>query len=83
MASCDRPVVASVGGVAEAPMLDELHHLKELVSANPAFAEALRAADTTEEVAELARKHGIAVTAEALWRNRGTLVQGGQPTWRG
>jgi hypothetical protein len=38
---------------------------------------------TTEQAAHLAWEHGIAVTPEALWRNRGTLESGGMPTWRG
>lgn len=62
---------------------DELHHLKELLRNDPGFAEALRSTDTTEEAAHLACEHGVDVTPEALWRNRGTLVSGGRPTWRG
>lgn len=62
---------------------DELHHLKELLREDPVFAESLRCTDTTEEAAQLACDHGVAVTQEALWRNRGTLVSGGRPTWRG
>jgi hypothetical protein len=62
---------------------DELHHLKTLLREDPAFAKALRCANTTEEAAQVACDHGIAVTPEALWRNRGTLESGGMPTWRG
>jgi hypothetical protein len=54
-----------------------------LLREDPVFAEALRCTDTTEEAAQLACHHGVAVTQEALWRNRGTLVRGGRPTWRG
>jgi hypothetical protein len=64
-------------------MFDELHHLKEMLRNDSTFAEALRSTGTTEEAAHLAREHGIAVTPEALWRNRGTLESGGMPTWRG
>jgi hypothetical protein len=28
-------------------------------------------------------EHRLDVTPEALWRNRGTLISGGRPTWRG
>jgi hypothetical protein len=62
---------------------DELFHLKQRLQQDPAFAEALRATDTTEQAAHLACDHGIDVTPEALWRNRGTLVSDGRPTWRG
>jgi hypothetical protein len=64
-------------------MFDELHHLKEMLRNDSTFAEALRSTETTEEAAHLAWEHGIAVTPEALWRNRGTLESGGMPTWRG
>ena len=57
--------------------------LKQLVQQDPAFAEALRATNTTEDAAHLAARHGIAITPETLWRNRGTLVSGGKPTWPG
>lgn len=70
-------------GANTAPMVDELHHLKNMLRNDSAFAEALRSTDTTEEAAHLAWEHGISVTPEALWRNRGTLESGGQPTWRG
>jgi hypothetical protein len=78
MATCSLPdprgaVVAS----------NVLHALKELVRRNPQFAAALRSADTTEQAAELVRRHGLEVTPEALWRHRGMLVEGGRPTWRG
>lgn len=64
-------------------MFDELHHLKEMLRNDSIFAEALRSTETTEQAAHLAWEHGIAVTPEALWRNRGTLESGGMPTWRG
>jgi hypothetical protein len=62
---------------------DVLHELKQLVLSDPQFAAALRSADTTEQAAELVRRHGLKVTPEALWRHRGMLVEGGRPTWRG
>ncbi len=64
-------------------MFDELHHLKEMLRNDSIFAAALRSTKSTEEAARLAWDHGITVTPEALWRNRGTLESGGMPTWRG
>jgi len=62
---------------------DVLHELKQLARHDPQFATILRNADTTEQAAELVRRHGLKVTPEALWRHRGMLVEGGRPTWRG
>lgn len=62
---------------------DELFQLKKLLRDDPAFAEALRSTETTEEAARLVCQHGLDVTPEALWRNRGTLESCGRPTWRG
>jgi hypothetical protein len=62
---------------------DVLHQLKQLIRNDPSFAEALRRIETTEEAAELIYQHGLHVTPEALWRHRGTLMEGGRPTWRG
>lgn len=62
---------------------DVLHQLKQLIRNDPAFAEALRHIETTEQAAELIHQHGLELTPEALWRHRGTLVAGGRPTWRG
>lgn len=62
---------------------DELFHLKQALLNDPDFAAALRCTETTEEAAQLICDHGIDVTPEALWRNRGTLESGGRPTWRG
>lgn len=67
----------------EHPSAAALHHLKELLQGDPAFAQALRATTSTEAAAQLAAEHGIQVSPEALWRHRGTLVSGGLPTWRG
>lgn len=62
---------------------DVLHQLKQMIESDPAFAEALRHIDTTEQAAELIHQHGLEVSAEALWRHRGRLVEGGRPTWPG
>jgi hypothetical protein len=62
---------------------DELSHLRQLLRDDPAFAEALRSTETTEAAARVVCEHGIDVTPEALWRNRGTLESDGRPTWRG
>jgi hypothetical protein len=82
MTTCHFPIGNGMDGSVMS-VADELHHLKELLRKDPAFADALRCTDTTEEAAQLACDHGIAVTPEALWRNRGTLESGGRPTWRG
>jgi hypothetical protein len=82
MTTCHMPIGNGLDGSVMS-VADELHHLKELLRKDPVFAEALRCTDTTEEAAQLACDHGIEVTPEALWRNRGTLESGGQPTWRG
>ncbi|MFI0402877.1 MAG: Nif11-like leader peptide family natural product precursor [Cyanobium sp.] len=67
----------------EHPSAAALHQLKELLRSDPAFAQALRATESTEAAARLAAEHGVQVSPEALWRHRGTLVSGGMPTWRG
>jgi Nif11 domain len=72
----------SASGV-EHPSAAALHQLKEMLQSDPAFAQALRAAESTEAAARLVAEHGIAVSPEALWRHRGTLVSSGMPTWRG
>ncbi len=78
MATCDLPAPNAVHPSAAA-----LHQLKELLLSDPEFAEALRQSGSTEAAAQLAAEHGVAITPEALWRHRGTLVSGGLPTWRG
>lgn len=78
MASCDLPAPG-----IENPSAAALHQLKEMLQSDSAFAQALRATESTEAAALLAAEHGISVTPEALWRHRGTLVNGGLPTWRG
>jgi hypothetical protein len=78
MATCDLPAPE-----VEHPSAAALHQLKELLQGDPAFAQALRATESTEAAARLAAEHGVVVTPEALWRHRGTLVSGGMPTWRG
>jgi hypothetical protein len=62
---------------------EELHTLRQLLHDDPAFAEALRSASSTEDASRLVCEHGLDLTPEALWRNRGTLLSGGAPTWRG
>lgn len=62
---------------------DVLHQLRQRLRDDPGFAEALRRIETTEEAAALIHQHGLDMTPESLWRQRGTLVEGGRPTWRG
>jgi hypothetical protein len=57
--------------------------LRSRAHQDPAFAAALRITASTQAAAQLAADQGIQITPEALWRNRGTLVSGGLPTWRG
>jgi hypothetical protein len=60
--------------------LDDLHALQKLASHDPVFAQALKSTGSTHAAAALAARHGLRVSAEALWRNRG---RHGLPTWRG
>ena len=78
MATCHLPAPG-----VENPSAAALHQLKEMLQADSVFAQALRATESTEEAARLAARRGVQVSPEALWRHRGTLVAGGQPTWRG
>ncbi len=78
MAICELPA-----SEVEHPSAAALHQLKESLKGDLAFAQALRATESTEAAARLVAEHGIAVSPEALWRHRGTLVPGGLPTWRG
>lgn len=78
MTTCQSPAPQVSNTSAEA-----LHDLKELLQNDAAFAKAMSVTESTEDAARLAAKHGVHVTQEALWRNRGTLESGGMPTWRG
>jgi predicted NAD-dependent protein-ADP-ribosyltransferase YbiA (DUF1768 family) len=62
---------------------EALHRVRHLAESDPVFAEAFRTSASPQEAAKLARRFGIDVSPEALWRNRGTLAHGGLPTWRG
>lgn len=62
---------------------DAVHQLKQLIHSNPDFAQALSHIETTEQAAELSHQHGLEISPETLWRHRGTLLEGGRPTWRG
>lgn len=62
---------------------EAIHAIRQLLLEQPKLADVLRAASSTEEVRNELRKHGIEISAEALWRHRGSLLQDGQPTWRG
>ncbi|AFY30459.1 hypothetical protein [Cyanobium gracile] len=62
---------------------EALHRVKELALRDPDFAAAFRTSDSPQTAADLAHRHGIEVSAAALWRHRGTLAHGGLPTWRG
>jgi hypothetical protein len=68
---------------AHANATEALHRVKERALRDRDFAAALRTSDSPQAAADLAQRHGIEVSAAALWRHRGTLVHGGLPTWRG
>lgn len=59
--------------------LHELHELQDLISSNEGFAQLMRRSGSTADAAKLAGEHGVHVTPEALWRNRG---RHGLPAWR-
>lgn len=80
MAICD---LTTTGAVTASASASAMHQLRELLRSDSAFAQAMRASGSTEEAVRLAADHGIAVSAEAIWRNRGTLLSGGIPTWPG
>ncbi len=80
--TCEMPrTEATVQSHANAT--EALHRVKELARCDPDFAAALSASDSPQKAADLALRHGIDVSAAALWRQRGTLAHGGLPTWRG
>jgi hypothetical protein len=90
MATCQLPrIEASVEAASGAQAVthvnaaEALHRVRELALRDSEFAAALRTSDSPQAAADLAHRHGIEVTAEALWRQRGTLAHGGLPTWRG
>ncbi len=60
-----------------------IRDIRKLIQEQPAFKDVLRAASSTEALRKELNKHGIEISAEALWRHRGSLLEDGQPTWRG
>lgn len=78
----DSPAVVSMAAASNQvhEAMEALHALQELAMRDPAFARALKHTGSTHAAASLARQHGLHVSAEALWRNRG---RHGLPTWRG
>ncbi len=62
---------------------EALRRIRDLAHSDPSFAAALRGSRTTEEAARLAASRNIRVRPDALWRHRGNLFSGGQPTWPG
>ncbi|KEF41994.1 MAG: hypothetical protein ER33_08335 [Cyanobium sp. CACIAM 14] len=74
---------ASLPTHARTNLSEALHRVRDLARSDQAFAKAFRMSDTPQRAAALARRYGIEVSPEALWRNRGTLAHGGLPTWRG
>jgi hypothetical protein len=80
MTTCER---SSTSTHAQPNATDALHRVKDLALHDPVFADALQTSETPQAASDLARQHGIEVSPAALWRRRGTLEAGGQPTWRG
>jgi hypothetical protein len=82
MATC-QTLRSDAAAPVHANATEALHRVKERALSDPEFAAALRASDSPQAAADLAHRHGIEVSAGALWRHRGTLARGGLPTWRG
>ncbi len=57
--------------------------IRQLVQDNPEFADEIRLAANTDEVRKLLKDKGIEITTDALWRHRGSILAGGNLTWRG
>jgi hypothetical protein len=83
MTTCNVPSTTVSAATAVTSATEALHQLKELAQRDPLFAAALMATGSTEGAVLVAQRHGIALSPEALWRHRGTLMTGGLPTWRG
>lgn len=62
---------------------EALRRIRDLAHGDPSFAAALKGSRTTEEAARMAAARNIRVRPDALWRHRGNLFSGGQPTWPG
>lgn len=60
-----------------------LNRMRALAGADPRFAEALAHSHSPQEAAELAAAQGLTISPRTLWLNRGRLLGGGLPTWRG
>lgn len=77
------PQTSAKGGQCCQDQTRSLQEIKTLAQRDEAFAQALKACSSTQEATHVARRRGISVSPEALWRHRGTLLAGGMPTWRG
>ncbi len=80
MTTCE---LSSTTTYAQPNAAEALHQVKDLAQRDPLFSGALQTTDSPQAASDLARQHGIEVSPAALWRHRGTLARGGQPTWRG
>ncbi|QNJ25634.1 hypothetical protein SynSYN20_01300 [Synechococcus sp. SYN20] len=61
---------------------DALSMLKALLKKDDNLAAQMRLEPTSSSATKLAYEHGIQISPEALWSNRGVLVSDGHPTWR-
>jgi predicted ribosomally synthesized peptide with nif11-like leader len=62
---------------------DQLKEMLAKAQSDSMLSEALKGAKSTEEASQIASTYGFSVNAAHLWRQRGKLLGGGQPTWRG
>jgi hypothetical protein len=60
-----------------------LQSMRALAHNDPGFAEALSHSQSPQQASQLAAERGITITSKTLWLNRGRLLGGGLPTWRG
>jgi len=60
-----------------------LQSMRALAHSDPGFAEALSHSQSPQQAAQLAAERGITITSRTLWLNRGRLLGGGLPSWRG
>jgi hypothetical protein len=60
-----------------------IESIQQLVHDQPDVAAVLRSTTSTDGARKVLLDHGIEISTDALWRHRGSLFKGGQPTWRG
>ncbi len=63
--------------------MDALQRIRDLAEQDPLFRSELAATHSVRDAAALAARHGVKVSERTLWLNRGRVLSGGLPTWRG